>query len=231
VTLGLLVIAPSRGRPGNIAALHDAWQATTTGAAGLLVAADDDDPTLGEYKQVCSGRGIELVVGPRLRMVGTLNKVAVERAPKHFALGFFGDDHRPRSHGWDKRYLDELRDLGTGIVYGNDLVAKDRLPTQVAMTSDIVQTLGWMALPALAHLWVDNVWWDLGHALNRIRYLPDVIVEHCHPLAGTAAEDDGYREVNHPDAFERDRQAYARWYQTQMPDDVEKLAKLIEAAA
>lgn len=223
----LLVIVPSRGRPQNIAALHEAWQATTTSSARLLVAVDDDDPMLDGYRQVCGDRGIELTIGPRLRMCPTLNAVAVERAPRHFALGFMGDDHRPKSRAWNQRYLDELHDLGTGFVYGNDLLAGERLPTQVAMTSDIVTTLGWMALPGLQHLWCDNVWWDLGHAIDRIRYLPDVIVVRLHPLAGKAPEDAGYLEVNHPDAAEADRLIYADWYEHQMPKDVEKLRALL----
>ncbi len=223
----LLFIVPSRGRPHNIAALHDAWSATTTGVSGLLVAADDDDPTLDGYRDVCAERGIELTVGPRLRMVPTLNKVAVERAPHHFALGFLGDDHRPRTLGVDAHYLAALRTLGTGWVYGNDLIARDRLPTQWAQTSNIVQTLGAMVPAPVVHLWADNTIYDLGHAVDRITYLPDVIVEHCHPLAGTAADDDGYREVNHPDAHEADRLVYADWYEHQRPADVEKLRALL----
>jgi hypothetical protein len=227
VSTDLLVIVPSRRRPHNIAALWDAWQATATGPSALLVAADDDDPTLGDYRKVCGDRGIELTVGPRLRMVPTLNKLAVERAPCHFALGFLGDDHRPRARHWDRRYLDTLRGLGTGFVYGNDLLAGERLPTQVAVTSDIVQALGAMVPAPVNHLWADNQWIDLGRAISRICYLPDVIVEHLHPLADTAAEDAGYREVNHSDASEADRLIYAHWYEHQMPADIEKLKTLI----
>ncbi|MEV7013295.1 hypothetical protein [Streptosporangium sp. NPDC051022] len=223
----LLIIVPSRGRPGNIAALHDAWKAATAGAAALLVAADDDDPMLEEYRYVCRSRQIELTVGPRLRMCPTLSKIAVERAPHHFAVGFFGDDHRPRSHGWDRRYVDELHGLGTGIVYGDDLLQHDRLPTQVAMTSDIVQTLGWMAPPGLLHLWVDNVWKDLGQAIGRLRYLPDVVIEHMHYLNGKAAEDDRYREVNNSAAAEADRLVYAAWLEHDMPGNVAKLKALL----
>lgn len=223
----LLMIVPSRGRPHNIAALHDAWSATSTGAAELLVAADDDDPELAGYRDVCSDRSIELTLGPRLRMVPTLNKVALERAPHHFALGFLGDDHRPRTVGWDAHYLAELKTLGTGFVYGNDLVALDRLPTQIAMTSDIVQALGAMVPAPVKHLWADNQWWDLGHAIERIRYLPDVVVQHCHPLVGTAEDDDGYREVNAAPAAEADRLVYADWYEHQFPADVEKLRALL----
>lgn len=223
----LLVIVPSRGRPQNIAALHDAWTTTTTGSAALLVAADDDDPTLDGYRQVCEDRGIELVVGPRLRMCGTLNAVAAERAPHHFALGFLGDDHRPRTIGFDKRYVETLRELGTGFVYGNDLLAGERLPTQFALTSDIVQALGAMIPAPVRHLFADNQIWDLGHAIDRIRYLPDVVVEHLHPLVGKASTDAGYEEVNHPDAHEADRLVYAHWYEHQMPADVEKLKALL----
>lgn len=227
MTADLLMIVPSRGRPQNIAALWEAWEATSTGAADLIVAADDDDPTLAGYRQVCEERGIDLAVGPRLRMCPTLNKVAVERAPHHYAVGFLGDDHRPRTRTWNQHYLDALHELGTGFVYGNDLLAGERLPTQVAMTSDIVQTLGAMVPAPVKHLWADNQWLDLGQAIDRIRYLPGVIVEHLHPLAGTAVEDDGYREVNHPDAFEADRLVYADWYENQMPADVAKLKALI----
>ena len=223
----LLVIVPSRGRPHNIAALHDAWSETATGAAALLVAADDDDPALPGYREVCAERGIELTVGPRIRMVPTLNKVAAESAPRYFALGFLGDDHRPRSLGWDAHYLAELRTMGTGFVYGNDLLAGERLPTQVAMTSDIVQALGAMVPAPVTHLYADNTWWDLGHALERITYLSDIVVEHLHPLAGKAPDDDRYQEVNHPAAAEPDRQIYADWYANQFAADVEKLRALL----
>lgn len=229
MTADLLVIVPSRGRPANIAALDDAWLLASDGTAELLVVVDDDDPTLAGYAAVCDERCINLEVGPRLRMVPTLNKIAVDRAPHHFALGFMGDDHRPKSRGWDRRYVETLRELGTGFVYGNDLLAGERLPTQFALTSDIVQALGAMIPAPVKHLWADNQIWDLGHAVDRIRYLPDVIVEHLHPLAGKANEDSGYLEVNHPDAAEADRLIYADWYQKQMPADVAKLKALIGA--
>lgn len=223
----LLVIVPSRGRPHNVADLWDAWSATTSGAAQLLVAVDDDDPTLGDYMDVCATRGIELEVGPRLRMCPTLNKVAAEFAPHHFALGFMGDDHRPRTGAWDSQYLDELFALGTGFVYGNDLLRGAVLPTQVAMTSDIVQALGYMAPPGLRHLWCDNFWFDLGHGIGRITYLPDVIVEHLHPAAGKGDWDAGYLEVNAEEANDADRAAYQRWIETQKDTDVAKLLALL----
>ena len=229
MTTDLLVIVPSRGRPHHIAALWDAWQDAGTDLASLLVAVDDDDPTLAEYREVCAQAGVELTVGPRLRMCPTLNKVAVERAPHHFAIGFMGDDHRPRTDGWADYYLKALRELGTGFVYGNDLLRGETLPTQVAVTSDIIQMLGYMVPPGIKHMWADNCWVDLGRAINRIRYLPDVIVEHLHPAVGKGDWDAGYIEVNAPDAFEADRLAYMEWQEKQMAADVAKISTMINS--
>jgi len=117
-------------------------------------------------------------------MVGALN--AAFRAYNYedklgFAVGFMGDDHRPRTAGWDTEYLSVLRGFGTGFVYGNDLYQGETMPTQVAFTTDIARALSYMSPPELDHLCVDVVWRELGKRIDAIKYLPDVIVEHMHP--------------------------------------------------
>lgn len=204
----LLVIVPSRGRPRNIADLYVAWSETTNRDASLLVAVDDDDPALPEYRRVCSLIDVELEVGPRLRLTGTLNKVATERAPHYQAVAFMGDDHRPRTIGWDTNLLQALGRLGTGIVYGNDLLQGEKMATAVAMTSNIVATLGYMAPPQMVHLCLDLVWVDWGRAIDRLVYLPDTVIEHMHPAAGKAANDAGYDEANSPHQTAADHAAY-----------------------
>ena len=223
----LLVIVPSRGRPHAIHELWSAWQATTTGAVSLLVAVDDDDPTLDAYVEVCARFDLELVVGPRLRLGGTLNKLATERAQRHYALGFMGDDHRPRVVGWNERFVAELRNLGTGIVYGDDLLRGEALPTAVAMTSDIVMTLGYMVPAGLEHLWCDNAWYDLGHGIDRIAYLPDVVIEHLHPAIGKGDWDDTYRECNSEAQNDADLEKYRTWAADGLATDVAKLKALL----
>ncbi|MFD9949707.1 hypothetical protein ACFWYW_55525 [Nonomuraea sp. NPDC059023] len=224
----LLVIVPSRGRPHNIAELHVAWTETTHRHAQLLVAVDDDDPTLPEYQRVCALTGIELTVGPRLRLTGTLNKVAVERAPQHHALAFMGDDHRPRTIGWDAILLNELDPLGTGIAYGNDLLQGEKMATAVAMTSDIVLALGYMAPPSMVHLCLDLVWLDWGRAIDRLVYLPDTVIEHMHPDVGKAVRDAGYDEANSPAQTAADHAAYEAYrHGPAFQADVEKLKALL----
>jgi len=240
----LVVVVPSRGRPQQARELADAFQQTCTADTELMFAVDDNDNTLPQYQELAATPsgfpGPTLarlfprisvgVVDEPANMVRALNQAAVAVAtlfaPTPYAIGFMGDDHRPRTIGWDTDYLNVLRDLQTGVVYGDDLLQGRRLPTQCAMTTDIVRALGYMAPPALTHLYVDNFWLSLGEQAQCIKYLPDVVVEHRHPVAGKAQWDEGYMRVNDPAMFSRDEAAFAEYCHTSLLDDVQKVQAL-----
>ncbi len=228
----LLMIVPSRGRPGNIAELLEAWRSTRTGDdSALLVAVDDDDEELGGYRalDLYPDLGETLIIGKRERLGPTLNRLATDQANQFWMVGFMGDDHRPRTKGWDRKVMAALAEMGTGLVYGNDLFQREALPTAVVMTSDIIRTLGYMVPPKLIHLFMDNYWLGLGQALGRIRYLDDVVIEHLHPLAKTAEWDDGYRERNSQAMYARDHAAFMQWVREDSPAALAKLRELIAA--
>lgn len=221
----LVIIVPSRGRPQAARELVEAFADTCTVDTLLAFAVDADDPALGEYGPD------RLTIGSHKSMVDALNRAArgfvdLGRGLAPFAVGFMGDDHRPRTKGWDQAYLDALRGLGSGIVYGDDKYQGERLPTQCAMTSDIVRALGYMAPPELTHMYVDNFWLGLGRAAGCIRYLPDVIVEHMHPYAGKAEMDAGYQRVNARQMYAKDEAAYLAYCSSRFPEDVAKVAGL-----
>jgi hypothetical protein len=224
----LVVIVPSRGRPEAARALIQHFANTCTADTFLAFVVDQDDPARPEYEMVGDGQRSGVIFAPSTTMVEALNIAAnyLASAGEPFAVGFMGDDHVPRTYGWDRAYLDALRELGTGIVYGNDLYQGEKLPTQCAMTADIVRALGFMAPPMLRHMYVDNFWRDLGQAADCIRYLPDVVVEHMHPSAGKSAVDDGYLRVNDPGVFAVDEQAYAGYRAGAMAADAAKVRAL-----
>jgi len=216
----LVVIVPSRGRPEAVAELAAAFSETCTARTRLVFAIDDDDPAGHLYLMAVvdrvreSGQSLGIRSDSANSMVEALNQAAravvgAEHPP--YAVAFLGDDHRPRTRGWDTEYLTALRQLGSGLVYGDDLVRGEALPTQVAMTADIVRALGWMAPPVLGHLYVDDFWRNLGVHAGCIRYLRHVIVEHLHPVAGTAELDAGYERVNAPEVYARDEAAWRRF--------------------
>ncbi|HET6737752.1 MAG TPA: hypothetical protein VFH76_02425, partial [Kribbella sp.] len=55
-------------------------------------------------------------------------------------------------------------------------------------------------------------WLSLGRAANCITYLPDVVVEHLHPVARKAAWDEGYQRVNASSMYERDQAAFSAYW-------------------
>jgi hypothetical protein len=231
----LLVIIPTRGRPGAVPEIVQAWD-DTGATADLLFAVDTDDPELAAYKKHAAelkGDGrVRFTFGKRRRMVGTLNTQAVKAAKSYRFLAFLGDDHRPRpaDRPWDARFRECLSG-GPGIVYGNDLLQGENMPTAVAMTSDIVATLDYMAPPAMVHLCVDLVWKEWGTGMQRITYLDDVIIEHLHPANGKAEVDAGYEEVNSPEQVSSDSAAYYDYRDNGgLEADLEKLRKLVEEA-
>ncbi len=204
----LTVIVPTRSRPHAVLPLAEAFRATCTAGTELLFSVDDDDPTRAAYFDAITqtAAAADIIVGSGPDMAAALNRVAVTATG--YAVAFMGDDHCPRTVSWDQHYLDALREMGSGIVYGNDLLQGERIPTQVAMTTDIVRALGWMSPPELGHLFIDNWWLALGQQAGCIRYLPDVIVEHRHPVAGKADWDAGYARVNDGSVYQRDGRAF-----------------------
>jgi len=212
----LLVIVPSRTRPHNIARLQQAW--TDTGAtADLLVLVDDDDPELAGYEAL----GVSLVVGPRQRIGPLVDQYAVAAAKDYDVVGFMGDDHCPRTPGWDAR----IREASTpwSVVYGNDLFQGENLPTAVFQGSGLIRTTGRFNPPGCEHLYLDNYWKTLGERLGTLTYLDDVIIEHVHYMAGKAVEDDLYREVNSPTMYDHDATAWAAYANDGMQADLDRV--------
>jgi hypothetical protein len=76
------------------------------------------------------------------------------------------------------------------------------------MSNAIVSALGGMVPPKLRHLYLDNFWKKLGEDLGNLVYLDQIIIEHCHPLAGKAEWDEGYRSVNAREVYSFDALAY-----------------------
>ncbi len=220
----LLVIVPSRGRPANAVRLAEAFAETCTADTRLWFAVDDDDSTVERYTT-----GDKLWnCGPWRPMVSKLNGVAAYLANDYapFALAFMGDDHLPRTNGWDSLMLAALREMGTGVVYGDDLLQRERLCTAWAMTSDIVRALGRMVPAPVDHMYCDNSVMELARAAGCLRYLPDVVIEHMHPLAGKAESDEGYVRVNSPQRFAIDEARFRTWMVDGLPADAAKVRAL-----
>jgi hypothetical protein len=220
----LITIVPTRSRPFNVRRVVDAWVDTAAFADGaeLVFVIDVDDPAFEAYKQELTAAAAAIPFERQVMtwlpaaewrpLVPKLNRMAtyLTETRKPFALGFAGDDHVPRTRGWARAYVDELRD-GAGIVYGDDGFQHENIPTEWAMRTEIVTTLGRMVPAPVQHLYCDNAIRDLGKATDLLRYLPHVSIEHMHPVASKAPSDEQYDRVNGQAQYRTDRRAYRDW--------------------
>jgi hypothetical protein len=241
----LVVIVPTRSRPEAISRVVNAWRVTGAGDEGaeLLFVVDEDDPAgVDEYRRQLDGRPpwVSAIYRNVWRpLVPKLNLEASELAAIRYApmLGFAGDDHLPRTPGWAGRYIGELRSMGTGVVYCDDGYQHENIPTQWAMTADIVRALDRMVPAPVEHLYCDNAVRDLARAAGCLSYLPDVLIEHMHPVARDASgapkapSDEQYERVNGREQNRRDRTAWRTWVRGCLATDAAKINALRKQAA
>ena len=236
----LAVLVPTRGRPGNIRRLIAAWDFTNAwDVADLVLAVDADDPRYYEYGAVLdeflddtpddTPSPLKMITFTEWmpmvhKLERTVSQLIVDSS--YFALGFAGDDHLPQTIGWAERYLAVLHELGTGMVYGDDGYQGQNLSTEWAVTADAVRALGRMVPAPVEHMYCDNAMMDLFGGAGALRHLPEVRIEHMHPIAGKAESDAQYQRVNHRDQFKRDKLRYEDWRGHTMLTDIQAIRAL-----
>jgi hypothetical protein len=217
----LLIITPSRGRPVSIARLLATTHQLRRAETHVHVAVDGDDPALEDYQRVFAqqaGEADGLTTGPRKGLTEWTNEIALKYAGQYRCLASFGDDHVPRSKGFDKALVRACTEDGPGFAYPWDGIRED-IPEAVVIDSRIVQALGWMANPVLSHWYIDDTWADLGRGAGCLRHLRAVAVDHVRGQADGTARDSGQR-------IAADKAAYQQWRKERMAGDVATVAAL-----
>lgn len=216
----IAILCPSRDRVKNMKECIESWELNNSGFSDFFVVCDSDQQSLYEVFN-------NLIVSPktgRRGMNDPTNYASKILSENYKYVMFIGDDHRFRSKNWDKVFIDEYElNLKYGFVYGNDLFQKSNLPTACCVSSDIINLLGYISYPKLLHLYVDNYWMELGRRLKKISYLDHIIIEHMHPAAGKAANDQAYQQVNNNYVNNHDKAIFET---INFEEEIKKLEKL-----
>jgi hypothetical protein len=190
----ILVVVPSRsngvGREKNVERFIQHWMLFTEGYSDICISLDDDDEHYYDRYE-----GVIYTINPNERFVPKMNRAALAFKDQYECIAFFGDDHIIKSK-WESEFLNFFKNNGgVGIAYGNDLLQFEKLPTAVCLTSNIVDTLGYMIPPQLLHMYADDFWRDIGISTNTLKYFPEIIFEHLHPDNGKANRDNQYNHA------------------------------------
>jgi hypothetical protein len=228
IVTDLVVFVPSRGRPDACRDLVATFDDTCGEDTRLVFAVDRDDPELSGYVGLGELDGVTVFINDNLGSMNRALNAVCRRFMKEFPfVGFMGDDHRPRTDRWDQWLLESLTSNPGAVVYGNDLFQAHKLPTQVFMDSRIVRTLGWFAPPEMSHMYLDNFWLELGRRLGTLTYLPDVVIEHMHPVAHKGEWDETYKQTNTSDVYQQDHKAFQEYVFHRLDADVAKVREVL----
>jgi hypothetical protein len=211
----MIILVPTRGRPSNAVELLAEHDKLSTHSEILFII-DANDPEHDQYEFEVGAHKCMTIENETRGMAYPINKAAnaIVKENKYQYFAFLGDDHRPRTAGWDGILIQAMQ-RRPSMAYANDLFQGERLPTMITMTSDIVAALNGMVPPKMKHLYLDNFWKKLGQDLGALTYLDHVIVEHMHPIAGKAEWDEGYKEVNANEIYAFDGLAYQNYIQSE----------------
>lgn len=234
------VLVPTRGRPKAMYELSKAFAETCTSQTELHWIVDQNDLELEEYRASFTEapyphknfwtvpKGPPGIVHP-LNYVAKILTNKEEGLVSSCVLGFMGDDHRPRTRGWDEVILETTaQGLRPKMVYGDDLIQGERLPTAAFLSTRVIKALGFMAPPELKHLYVDDFWRDLANAVGIREYRPELVFEHMHYSVGKSVQDETYDQNNNSKSASKDRVAYMIYKKSlQLARDVKKVRDIL----
>lgn len=214
----IAILTPSRGRPVQLREMVEASIQTAEKPQELVFYVGVDKDQEGLYVNVLKDLRVNSVLrfGQRKNLVEWTNVMLDEclrEFPEASIIASFGDDHRPRTDGWDTRVRSAFSDIGSGLVWTADGLQNANLPTAPFWSADVLRALGWYFPPVLEHMYADNFWKQLATDLSvsgiaGMRYLGHTLIEHMHYSVGKSEIDDSYREST--ETFARDSARYAR---------------------
>jgi hypothetical protein len=217
------MIVPTRNRVESARIQAKEHLVKSTGMVDVIYVVDGDHANEHEYARAVNPWHVNF--GPWRGLSATLNHYGMLWATHYRYIGFMGDDHLPRTNGWDWSVHAALSMSHNLIAYGSDgqtdPVDKVFPPlTWWVMDSRIITNLGQMVPWPLSHTCVDDYVYQLGRRTNSLVYLPDVLMEHMHPVWGKAKTDDSYERSSEHHNRLADHEKWKHYQECQLPRDI-----------
>lgn len=165
------------------------WESAFATAAApdsleVLVGVDDDDPALWAYQgRLASlrGRTVRLFTQQTPTTVGRIwNNLWKQTGASVLMLG--NDDLVFKGIGWDRRVCEafDAWEDGLGVVWCEDGINGEKHAAFPFVSSLWCRTLGQLVPECFRFFYHDTWLYDLAHRIGRLKFLPDVVIEHCH---------------------------------------------------
>jgi len=153
---------------------------------------------------------VRKLVGPRQSM-GQITRACYAACSANVIM-LANDDIIFRTRGWDETVLQTFAEFPDDIalVWGNDL--HSGMPAHPFLSRTVCDMLGQICPAEYDREFIDTHLYDVFRELlklgqNRMRYLPEVVVEHLHVYAGKMIADATFMKKH----FARDERTFITW--------------------
>jgi len=192
----------------------------------IVVYADDDLETqrfLAKYESSKPAADLVCLFGMKRKLSEYWNDCA--KAASGDILMLANDDLVFHTPGWAEKIEAEFAKSADKIIVAhadNGQPNASTFCTHPFVSRKWVETLGYLTNPSFQGDYTDTWIWDVGRRIDRLRYLPDVKIEHLHYTYRKSELDDTYKQRL---AMENNSY-YAKLFDTMAPErerDAEKL--------
>lgn len=189
---------PTRKRPSNVHRLLKSIAETASHPERLTtwLYIDDDDTETQEavpsFRVECPTIRLQCCCGPRLTLANTYNVLYTHSGA---SLMFSGaDDIVFKTPGWDEMVEAEYDATPDDIllVYGDDCLQREKLCTHPFISRRGAEVAGYF-YPVTDGVSLTDIWvYYLYRNIGRLKYCPDIVIEHLHWLRQKAPYDETY---------------------------------------
>ncbi len=225
MTADTLVIVPTKGRSHLIPRLLDSIESTAVDEVDIvLVVCAAEVPSYSHLLEHQHGFDVWILTAEDdATYPSKVNQAAKKYAHRYRYFAIWNDEHEAITPGWDQAFKAAIGDEPFGLAYGPDGVWEEgQVPAAPFLTTSMQTALGWVALPGLQHILVDNVWMDLAASTGALHFLPEVRIQHHHLDIGEAEPDATYAETQNNEARnQQDRETWWAWLGDQVTPELE----------
>jgi len=218
------VLIPTRGRPEGFKRFKESANAI------LNVGLQSDDPKRYEYNLITcfmfDNIGLVKKTNKMLSVALSRKDADEDRKDDYF---FGADDIEIITPDWKEIFSKKIDELEKEhghrlwILYGDDGIQGEHLPTHPLMTNELCRLLGWFWPPHFKHLFTDNAIKFIGQGAGILRYVPEVKMTHHHFVNNKAPMDANYQETNNAHAYQSAKQVFEMWKEQFAPKIIEKI--------
>lgn len=197
----VLTICPTKNNPKECKRMVDSFADTIELDNTLLLGINIDETMISEYREI---RGHKVLCRTDATVTQIINDLYKEH-PGFDYIHVTNDDVIYHTRGWDRMFVEVLKNKGGGIAYGDDMFQGKNLPTFPFISRETIESVGYVQLPRLNRYFGDMVWKHLGELAGCLYYLGGIKIEHMHNLAGKSTR---YTDM---EVYTADQIAWASW--------------------